>query len=57
MSYKMNCPHCNHEHELTDYLADGYLEDDEYYCDGCNKPFEFLIEFDPVVYVDGDIQV
>jgi len=52
----MKCPHCGYKHELTDYLADGYLEDDEHHCDDCNKAFSFLIEFDPVVYVNGELQ-
>lgn len=57
MSENMKCPHCDYEHDLTDYLADGYLECDEHYCVDCNKPFRFLIEFDPVVYVNGKYQV
>lgn len=57
MSKKMKCPHCDYEHDLTDYLAEGYLEDDEHYCDGCNETFKFLIEFDPVVYVEGKYQI
>jgi len=52
----MKCPHCGYKHELTDYLADGYLEEDEHHCDDCNKAFSFLIEFDPVVYVNGELQ-
>ena len=56
MSNKMICPYCNYEHYLEDYLADGYLEDDEHECGDCDKTFSFLIEFDPVVYVNGKYQ-
>lgn len=56
MSHKMKCPHCGYKQDLTDYLADGYLEDDEHECSECGKTFEFLIEFDPVIYVEGEYQ-
>lgn len=44
---EVKCPHCGHKMDFNDNVTDGFLEDDEEYCEECDEKYEFFIEFSP----------
>lgn len=47
MAHKVECPYCEHENDVSDYLCD--MIDDKFDCEcqSCEKEFEVEVEYDP----------
>ncbi|MHA7963554.1 hypothetical protein ACX93W_05355 [Paenibacillus sp. CAU 1782] len=47
MSSTVECPYCEHENEVGDYLYDAVDNKFDFECESCEKEFEVEVEYEP----------
>ncbi|RXZ84601.1 hypothetical protein EBB07_00875 [Paenibacillaceae bacterium] len=47
MSKEVECPYCEHENDLTEYLTDVRGDEFDHECESCEREFEIHVAYEP----------